>query len=961
MIIAKFFQNLSSLLSLVIKRLWHNLGLSASALIGIISVLSLVVCVPVFSHAISADVLRQQLNEKVQTTHRRMFSLHSYFVDTGSVSVLSPDKIDAVTSFINIRMLQLLELPVERNVVEIQSGALDLVPVLDKGYDDPETPLASLRFLVLDTLPQYSDLVDGSWPETDTSGSGPIQVVVSQTLADQILLSVGETYHLGNVEIEITGMWQERNPEDPIWFNDPTSAYQDKVWVPYETFKSRLSGTLEKPIYYASWYTIVNESSLKFQNSPQYARGLMRLNTELTRLLPGISTDYSPLDSLTAYQQRAESLMTLFYAVGAPMIVLALLFITLTSRIAVQQYEQEIATLRGRGTSWLQVILMNLVESLILVILAVPLSLLGGLLAASLMGKTVSFLKFSSSLGYPLTLQGLNYQWLAIAVLLILVTRLLPMMGLRNSTIVRLKQEQSRSLKKPAWERFFLDFVLLILALYAYVTMRGWAKPAQILSQMQLSGEQFRDPLLFIAPALFSIAICMVMLRVVPLFVRLLAAVVDRLPGAWAYLSLQQIARRSQDYSSPLLLIMISLSLAIFSASTAKTLDQWLDDSVYYKTGADLAVRELLVRDTSVFRFDATQGGSSSSVTVSDVDAYSEGYTTIDDHLKLPSVLGATRVGKYKGTFSFGTGETSCLVMGIDRLDFPKVAFFRDDFASQSLGALMNGLGSDMMGVLVPSDVAKKLGLSTGDTLTIATTVLEVSYVRDYVVVGTYDYFPTVYPSDTSTLIVNLDSIFDNPDSVIGYHIWLKLRANTDIDVLTYQIKQMIGGENALINIIGNGFEDVKTGQNQPERKGLFGVLNVGFLITGLMPGIGFLLYSYASLRRRFIQLGILQAIGLSVKQLIGYLALEQFLLMGIAILSGAFAGLLTSVLYVPFLQTGAAPGSPIPPFQVHIGWVEAGWLSLAFSVVLILTMVGTIYYLVRLKVFQAVKMGEVL
>ena len=52
-------------------------------------------------------------------------------------------------------------------------------------------------------------------------------------------------------------------------------------------------------------------------------------------------------------------------------------------------------------------------------------------------------------------------------------------------------------------------------------------------------------------------------------------------------------------------------------------------------------------------------------------------------------------------------------------------------------------------------------------------------------------------------------------------------------------------------------------------------------------------------------------------------------------------------------------PGAPVPPFQVHVGWVEAGWLSLAFGVILLLTLIGTIFYLVRLKVFQAVKMGE--
>jgi len=118
-------------------------------------------------------------------------------------------------------------------------------------------------------------------------------------------------------------------------------------------------------------------------------------------------------------------------------------------------------------------------------------------------------------------------------------------------------------------------------------------------------------------------------------------------------------------------------------------------------------------------------------------------------------------------------------------------------------------------------------------------------------------------------------------------------------------------------------------------------------------------LYSYASLRRRFIQLGILQAIGLLVRQLVGYLASEQLLLMGIAISGGAIVGLGTSYIFVPFLQTGASPGGQVPPFQVFVGWTEAGWLSLGFGVVLFVTMLGTIAYLVRLKVFQAVKLGE--
>jgi len=57
----------------------------------------------------------------------------------------------------------------------------------------------------------------------------------------------------------------------------------------------------------------------------------------------------------------------------------------------------------------------------------------------------------------------------------------------------------------------------------------------------------------------------------------------------------------------------------------------------------------------------------------------------------------------------------------------------------------------------------------------------------------------------------------------------------------------------------------------------------------------------------------------------------------------------------------GAAPGVQVPPFKVLIGWAEAGWLSLGFSAVLFLTTLGTVAYLARLKVFQAVKMGETL
>jgi len=76
-----------------------------------------------------------------------------------------------------------------------------------------------------------------------------------------MLLNVGENYTLGNVEIEITGIWHVRNPNDPIWFNNPDDSYANMVWTPIETFRARVAPVLAKPIYFSSWYVIINDAA----------------------------------------------------------------------------------------------------------------------------------------------------------------------------------------------------------------------------------------------------------------------------------------------------------------------------------------------------------------------------------------------------------------------------------------------------------------------------------------------------------------------------------------------------------------------------------------------------------------------------------------------------------------------------------------------------------------------------
>jgi putative ABC transport system permease protein len=951
-----FFMLLYSMLGVMLKRIRHNLGISISTLIGILAILSIVIAVPVFSKAISGAILQQQLEDKASFSGKRLFSLHMYHVNTSGL--LTPDKVDKVTEFIHTRLPELLGIPIETIQTEIQSAPFDWKPVKPAWNLPKDDSWMEMKFFSLEELPKYSQIIDGEWPAPATEPTNPIQVAIIEQAAEEYYLSVGDQYTADGIDIEIAGIWRPIQENDPFWYGVPSTSYLNMMWVPKTTYIEQLAPKIELPVFYSSWYAVVDEKELNYANAAKYAQGLIRIDSELRRYLPGAATDYTPLESLNGFISRSKSLTNLIFAVSGPMVIMVLLFIGLTATISTQQYEQEIATMRGRGTSWWQVVGLNLVESGLLFILAIPFALILGWVAAEVMSRTLTFLRFTERANIAFSFNAINIGWILIAFILVTLARVFPTMGISRTTIIRVKQEQTRSTKKPLWQRFYLDFLLLIPGIYAFIVLRGFYKPTKILPRLLTnSGQPYSDPLLFVAPSLFAIALCMIALRFLPLLLRLLSKIVEKLPGIWAYLSIQQISRRPQDYANALLLIMISLGLSIFSASTAKTLDQWLYDSVYYQSGSDLSVHEFILSGGDNTSYDSSVGSSGS--TISELDLNVEAYLSLEDHLKLPSVLGVTRVGKYEGNFSYGVGEDPAIFMGIDRLDFPQIAFYRDDFADQPLGALLNTLGAEPNGVLFPLDLAKEKGFQIGDRIMSSINVLDQSIERELVITGFYDYFPTVYPERQPTLIMNLDNVFDNPDSVVGYDIWMKVRPETDVKLLIYQIRQLMGSNKAVVRISGDAYYQIKISLDQPERVGIFGVLNVGFFVTGLMPAIGFILYSYASLRRRFIQLGILQAIGMSVKQLIGYLTLEQFLLMGLAILFGAIVGISTSYIFVPLLQSNVSQGVPIPPFQVLIGWGETLGLCLIFGIVLFLTILGSIFYLARIKVFQAVKMGE--
>jgi putative ABC transport system permease protein len=185
--------------------------------------------------------------------------------------------------------------------------------------------------------------------------------------------------------------------------------------------------------------------------------------------------------------------------------------------------------------------------------------------------------------------------------------------------------------------------------------------------------------------------------------------------------------------------------------------------------------------------------------------------------------------------------------------------------------------------------------------------------------------------------------------------VWLKADPDVDYD----QIVEGVRGLRLRVLDWDAPLLKVDAEQRRPERQGLFGLLSVGFVAAALLTVLGFLLYALFSFRRRFIELGILRAIGLSSRQMTAFLAWELAFLILVGVVAGTGLGAWVSEMFIPYLQVGTGPSAQTPPFVVKIAWSAIFRIYALFGLLFVGALGGLAALLLRMKIFQAVKLGE--
>jgi putative ABC transport system permease protein len=287
----------------------------------------------------------------------------------------------------------------------------------------------------------------------------------------------------------------------------------------------------------------------------------------------------------------------------------------------------------------------------------------------------------------------------------------------------------------------------------------------------------------------------------------------------------------------------------------------------------------------------------------------------------------------------------------------------------------MNQMAADPNGILAPNTWLTEQKLSVGDTLrlSITTGVAGESIPLEARIVGAFDLFPTWYPESGDILVGNLEELFLKAGAEYPHEVWLGTAPDVDPETIVYavrgfsilldqqadQSKLVQNGLNTIVNDWSSADLNIRAEQRRPERQGLFGLLSVGFVASALLTVLGFLLYALFSFRRRSIEMGMLRAIGLSMQQMTSLLAAELAFLVLLGIGVGTALGVFASRLFVPFLQIGASAQSQYPPFQIQIAWLSIAQIYILFALLFFAALSALSALLVRMKIFQAIKLGE--
>lgn len=949
-----------AMLRFLMRKMWNTRLLTLSTFLGLLLAVSFTSSIPMYSDGALKRVVIKTLAEKSDNMPAGSLLIRYQPAGTDKPALAALNDVD---QYIREQIPKDIQYP---NDVYVNSMAIRGAQTTQ--VDGPKNDSRSRRQMTITAingLAEHTEMTYGT-KFSDVVKDGVVEAVVMEEAMFRNDLHIGDIFNYplpsGSkkpaLKVKIVGAFQPLQENEPYWFQGMESMLNNFI-ISDKVFKDELLDKNKVPLNLSVWYYAFNLSEIKTSRIPSLERTLERLDINLDQKLKNTKVDTSFLDMLGEFKSQSVQLQILLFTLAAPMIAMVFYYIVMNARQSLDRQRTDIAVIRSRGGSTRQIIWIYILEGLILGVVALIIGPLIGWFLAKSIGSSSGFLTFVDRKSIPVGFSEAAFIYSFIAVFIAIAAQVIPAVIYAKSSIVNYKQQLARADRRPLWQRWYFDILLILLSGY------GWYMFQQnqfITQQSGLSSDELQVQwVLFFVPALSIFALGLFFLRIFPWILKLLGWLGKSLLPVSIYLTLTQLSRSAKSYYPLMILLIMTLGLGVYNASAARTIDLNSTERMLYQYGTDVVMQpvwegvsdELPTAPKGTPKPGGTGGGTGGGGGAPKETAKKIRYIEppFGAFEELKGVEAAARVMQTKGNVivsgkSLGVGS----IMGIDNDKFAKVAWFRNDLYPVHPFRYLNLMGSYEQSVIISTSFAQRYQLKPGDLITLVISQVPV----EFVIVGTLDYWPTQYPAKTPFFITNLDYIYDQVP-IIPYDIWLKMKDGALVQPL---IADLAKKDIDLVSVKDVRSELVKLNRH-PTHGGVFGILSLGFLVSILISLLGYVLYWFFNLSSRIVQFGVLRAMGLKRKQLTVMLLVEQFLTGGLSIAIGIGVGKLASYLFLPFLQTSDNTQTQVPPFHVVFQASDTYQLYFIVMVMMLLGAGFLFFHIRRLRVHQAIKLGE--
>lgn len=935
------------MLKFIFRKILSKKWMFISLLTGNLLMIAIAAAIPMYSDAVLQRTLIQDLGKYQEQKDRYPGTILVQSINN-AVKKNTDDKIEEIRESLDMLEAE-IGVPSLANVEKYYKNnvSADLLLQVD-GKDGKYT----MELASYSDLEEHINIVYGEMFSKELKNN-TIEVIVNKRDYSEQNLMLGEEMKLTamkNAEgelyrIRIVGVFENKMTQDPYWLTSPASW--SKVCLMDQDLMKQIAamedGRLNCDI---QWLKVMDYTQMKAENVDDMLALVNRYEKSYKEQNIHMGNYFE--DTLEAFRPKEQKLNITIMVLQMPIFLLLIAYIFMVSRQMLEMEQNEISVYKSRGASKAQIIRMYSLQSVMIAAAGIVGGIPLGMVVCKALGASNAFLEFVRRTALPVSLGWKVWAFAGVAAVFSVATMVVPVFKFANVNIVAHKRQKNRKSTSPWWQKIFLDVVLLAASIYGWYQFKS---EEEYLAAQVADGASL-DPMLYIYSSLFMLGFGLLVLRLLPLLIKLIFRIGKRSWPPALYASFLRIIRTNDNQGFLIVFLVLTVALGIYNTQTARTINLSAEERIYYVAGADLVVQEKW--KTTAQLEDSTFGSNQITYIEPDFNKY----------LELDGVESATKVlVDTEARVSVEGGQLKNVrLMGIHTKEFGETAWFKESLLNVHWYEYLNAMSRNARAILVSSNFHEVYGYEVGDALTYSNA--KGNSVKG-IIYGFVDYWPSYAPvtrsigtdgiaqtTDNFLVVANLSQL-QSSWGVTPYQVWIKTNGSS---AFLYDYVSESGTQYTLFRDAAADLIDQK---NDPIFQGTNGILTIGFIIVLVLCTTGFLIYWILSIQSRTLQFGIFRAMGMTGREVLSMLVNEQLFISGASIASGVLVGKVGAELFVPLVQIAYSAADQVIPLEVISEMSDYMRLGVVIGAMLILCMIILCILISKIKISQALKLGE--